>query len=78
MKSLPNLIFALIMGFLMSATITFATTSARIGSAENFFGIWFGVWLVAYPVAIAGILIYKPFASKITGMIVKKLKPNES
>lgn len=60
------------MGFLMSATITFATTFARIGSAENFLWQWFEVWLVAYPVAIAGILIYKPFASKITGMLIKK------
>jgi ABC-type thiamin/hydroxymethylpyrimidine transport system permease subunit len=77
MMNFPNLIFALIMGFLMSATITFATTFVRIGSAENFFGIWFGVWLVAYPVAIAGILIYKPFASKITAMLIKRLKLNE-
>jgi len=78
MKNLPNLIFALIMGFLMSATITFATTFARIGFAENFLWIWREVWLVAYPVAIAGILIYKPFASKMTVMLIKRLKLNES
>jgi len=78
MKNLPNLIFALVMGFLMSATITFATTYARIGFAENFLWIWREVWLVAYPVAIAGILIYKPFASKITAMLIKRLKQNES
>jgi len=78
MKILPNLIFALIMGFLMSATITFATTFARIGFAENFLWIWHEVWLVAYPVAIAGILIYKPFASKMTVMLIKRLKLNES
>jgi len=78
MKNLPNLIFALIMGFLMSATITLATTFARIGATENFLWQWLEVWLVAYPVAIAGILIYKPFASKITGTIIKRLKQNES
>jgi len=78
MKNLPNLFFALIMGFLMSATITFATTFARIGFAENFSGVWFGVWLVAYPVAIAGILIYKPFAGALTARLIKKLKLNES
>jgi len=66
------------MGFLMSATITFATTFARIGFAENFLWIWREVWLVAYPVAIAGILIYKPFASKMTVMLIKRLKLNES
>jgi len=62
----------------MSATITFATTFARIGFAENFLWIWREVWLVAYPVAIAGILIYKPFASKMTVMLIKRLKLNES
>lgn len=62
----------------MSATITFATTVARLGFEENFFWNWFVVWLVAYPVAIVGILIYKPFASKITMQLIKKLKLNES
>jgi len=66
------------MGFLMSSTITFATTIARIGFTEDFLWVWFGVWLLDYPVAIAGILIYKPFASSITARLIKKLKLNES
>lgn len=74
MINLTNLVFALLMGFLMSATITFATTLARIGFVENFLWVWFEVWLVAYPVAIAGILIYKPFASKMTEIVMKKLR----
>ena len=72
MINLPNLVFALVMGFLMSATITFATTYSRIGFIENFLWSWFEVWVVAYPVAIAGILIYKPFASKLTAILIKK------
>jgi len=78
MINLPNLVFALVMGFLMSVTITFATTYARISITENFFWVWFEVWLVAYPVAIVGILIYKPLSSKITVNLMKKLKLNES
>jgi hypothetical protein len=78
MINLPNLVFALVMGFLMSVTITFATTYARISITENFFWVWFEVWLVAYPVAIVGILIYKPLSSKITVKLMKKLKLNES
>ena len=78
MINLPNLVFALAMGFLMSVTITFATTYARISITENFFWVWFEVWLVAYPVAIVGILIYKPLSSKITVKLMKKLKLNES
>jgi membrane protein DedA with SNARE-associated domain len=78
MINLPNFVFALVMGFLMSATITFATTYSRIGFIENFLWSWFAVWVVAYPVAIAGILIYRPLASKITTKLIKKLKLNES
>ena len=61
----------------MSATITFATTFARIGFAENFLWIWREVWLVAYPVAIVCILIYRPLASKITAKILEVLETNK-
>ncbi|MEA9600515.1 DUF2798 domain-containing protein [Polynucleobacter sp. MG-28-Ekke-A2] len=65
------------MGFLMSSSITLATTFVRIGLAENFFWVWFEVWSVAYPVAIVCILIYRPFASKITAKIMKVLELNK-
>lgn len=73
MINIPNLIFALIMGCLMSLSITLATTFVRIGPVQNFFWVWMEVWLVAYPVAIICILIYKPISSKLTDSIVKKL-----
>ena len=78
MLNLPDLIFALVMGFLMSLSITFATTLARVGLAQHFFWVWLEVWLVAYPVAIVCILIYKPFASKITTKLINKLGLNKS
>lgn len=62
------------MGFLMSASITLATTFVRIGAAENFFWVWIEVWLVAYPVAILGILLYRPLAAKITATFLDILK----
>ncbi|QWD64043.1 DUF2798 domain-containing protein [Polynucleobacter sp. MWH-UH2A] len=74
MINLPNLIFALVMGFLMSASITLATTFVRIGAVENFFALWLEVWLVAYPVAIVCILAYRPLATKITAAVLEKLK----
>ena len=74
MINLASLIFSLVMGFLMSASITLATTFIRIGAAENFFLLWFEVWLAAYPVAIICILIYRPFATKVTAAIVEKFK----
>jgi len=77
MINLPNLIFALVMGFLMSLSITLATTFVRVGLAENFFWVWLEVWSVAYPVAIVCILIYRPFASKITTQIIRVLGLNK-
>lgn len=74
MINIPSFIFALVMGFLMSASITLATTFVRIGAVENFFWVWIEVWLVAYPVAILGILLYRPLATKITTAVLEKLK----
>jgi hypothetical protein len=74
MINISNVIFAAIMGGLMSLSITFATTLIRVGLAQNFFFVWLEVWSAAYPVAIIGILIYRPFASKLTATLVNKLK----
>jgi multisubunit Na+/H+ antiporter MnhG subunit len=74
MINLPSFIFSLIMGGLMSLSITFATTFVRIGVAGNFFWVWFEVWLVAYPVAVICILLYRPFVSHLTAKLVEKLK----
>ncbi|WP_438979699.1 DUF2798 domain-containing protein [Polynucleobacter sp.] len=72
--NIPNLIFAAIMGGLMSLSITLATTLVRLGLAPDFFWVWLEVWSVAYPVAIICILIYRPFVSKLTAKIVGQLK----
>jgi len=72
--NIPNLIFAAIMGGLMSLSITLATTFVRVGIAQDFIWVWLEVWSVAYPVAIICILIYRPFASKLTASLVKKLE----
>jgi hypothetical protein len=69
-----SIIFSLVMGFLMSASITLATTFVWIGAAENFFSLWLEVWLVAYLVAIVCILIYRPFSTKATAIISEKIK----
>jgi hypothetical protein len=73
MINLPNIIFSLVMGFLMSVSITLATTFVRVGTIENFFLVWFEVWLMAYPVAIVCILIYRPFAVRITAALLEKI-----
>jgi hypothetical protein len=74
MMNISNLIFAIIMGGLMSLSITLATTLMRLGLAQNFFWELLAVWSIAYPVAIICILIYRPLASKLTTALVNQLK----
>jgi len=74
MTNIPNLIFAVIMGGLMSLSITLATTLMRVGLVQHFLWAWLEVWSVAYPVAIICILIYRPFASNLTITLVNKLR----
>jgi len=77
MINLSGIIFSLVMGFMMSASITLATTFVRVGAADNFFWVWLEVWSVAYPVAIICILIYRPIATKITTHIIEKWNLNK-
>jgi hypothetical protein len=77
MINLPNVIFSLVMGFMMSSSITLVTTFVRDGLTANFFFGWLEVWLVAYPVAIICILVYRPFASKITAALLEKINPGQ-
>jgi K+-sensing histidine kinase KdpD len=77
MINLPNVIFSLVMGFLMSASITFVTTFVHDGFTTNFLFTWLEVWSVAYPVAIVCILVYRPFASNLTEKIIKKIKSSQ-
>ena len=58
----------------MSLSITFVTTLARLGLTEEFLRVWLEVWLVAYPVAVICILLYKPWAVKLTAKLLEKMK----
>jgi len=73
MINLPALIFSLVMGFLMSLSITLVATFVRIGAGDSFFSVWLEMWAVAYPVAIICTLIYRPIATKVSAVIIKKL-----
>lgn len=74
MITLAKIIFALVMGGLMSLTITFAIAIVREGAASNFLWLWFDAWTIAYPVAIVCILIYRPISEWATTKLIKKLK----
>jgi branched-subunit amino acid ABC-type transport system permease component len=74
MINLANIIFAVVMGGLMSLSITLVTTIVRIGLVDQFFSVWLEVWAVAYPVAIICILIYRPFSTRVTNSLIKRIK----
>ena len=73
MLNISNLIFAAIMGGLMSLSITVVTTLVREGIEQSFFSACLEAWVVAYPVAFFCILIYRPISTKLTDSLVKKL-----
>jgi hypothetical protein len=52
MMNISNLIFAAIMGGLMSLSITAVTTLVRDGIEQSFFLACLESWAVAYPVAL--------------------------
>ncbi|NQW69586.1 MAG: DUF2798 domain-containing protein [Betaproteobacteria bacterium] len=74
MINLSDLIFSIVMGFLMSVSITLVTTFIDIGFDSNFFWKWLEAWLLVYPVAIVCILVHKPLASKITNVLAERFK----
>ena len=74
MMTLPKIIFAIVMGALMSITITFVVAIVHEGAASNFFLLWLDAWIIAYPVAIVCILIYRPVSEWVTTELVKRLK----
>jgi hypothetical protein len=69
MFTLPSIIFAFVMGFFMSLTVTLATTFIHHGFTGTFFIDWLEAWTLAYPIVIACIVFYRPLAMKITGRI---------
>lgn len=74
MINLSDLIFSIVMGFLMSVSITLVTTFIDIGFDSDFFWKWLEAWLLVYPVAIVCILVHKPLASKITNALAERFK----
>lgn len=76
-RLLAPVVFAFVMGIFMSMTVTFLSTFLKLGFVENFFSIWMEYWVVAYPIVVASILVYRPVSTNITGRIVNALIKNQ-
>ncbi len=73
MKRFQPIIFALLMGLMMSLALTLLITVVRLGFAEGLFREWMKVWSYAYPAAVACIFVFRPLAARLTERIVVRL-----
>ena len=64
--------FALIMGGITTAIISFTLILINVGFSEKFLGIWLKSWGIAYLVAIPTILIIGPIIQKLVDKVFGK------
>ena len=76
-RILAPIIFAFVMGVFMSMTVTFVSTYVKLGFVEGFISIWMEYWVVAYPIVVASILVYRPIATNITVRVMNALMKNQ-
>jgi hypothetical protein len=57
--------FALLMGIVTTAIISFTLVSVNIGYGDTFLRIWLRSWGIAYLVVIPAILIIGPLVQKV-------------
>lgn len=74
MKRFQPLIFALLMGFMMSLALTLLITVVRLGFVEGLFREWIRVWSYAYPAAVGCIFVFRPLAANMTERIVTRFE----
>jgi hypothetical protein len=73
MKKLEEILFTLIMGFLMSLFITLALSYIRLGWSRQFVDEWLSVWVYTYPIVIICMLTFKPVSMALTNFLMKRI-----
>lgn len=71
MFSIAAVMFAVFMGFFMSMTITLFITLILSGLSLLALTGWLKLWVIAYPVAVIAIIIYRPLALFLSGKVVR-------
>jgi hypothetical protein len=66
-----KVVFALLMGIVTTAIISFTLISINVGFTPNFWKIWLRSWMIAYAVVIPAILIIGP---RIQAIVVRVIK----
>ena len=65
-----QLVFALVMGFLMVGVVTFVTTASNVGFTDSFLASWGKTYLIGYLAAVPAIYVLAPIARKITARLL--------
>jgi len=78
MFKLPAILFAIFMGFFMSLTLTICLSFYMMGFNNSLLTKFFQLWLIAYPIAIISIIIYRPLSLWIAGKALTKLSSKNS
>ena len=64
--------FAMIMGVVTTAIISFTLITINVGFGDKFLKIWLRSWLTAYAVAIPAILIIGPWVQVLVDNLFKR------
>ena len=78
MFKLPAVLFAVFMGLFMSLTLTICLNLYMMGLNNSLLTKFFQLWLIAYPIAILSIIIYRPLSLWIAGKALTKLSSKNS
>ena len=70
MHRISPVIFAVVMGFFMSSTVTIVMALINVGYSDGFFGKWVISWIETYPVVTGCILAYRPVAMRVTSRVM--------
>jgi len=64
-----KVVFALIMGGITTAIISFTLIYINIGLTEGFLSIWLKSWAIAYSIIIPAILIIGPLVQRFVNRL---------
>jgi hypothetical protein len=74
MKRFQPLIFALLMGFMMSLALTLLITVVRLGFVERLIRELIRIWSYAYTASVGFIFVFRPLATSLTERIIDRLE----
>lgn len=67
-----KLVFALIMGVITTALISFTLIAINVGFSDQFLSTWLRSWSVAYVLAVSAMLVIAPRIQMLVNYLLKR------